>query len=568
MKLKIRPLIARRYILVAAFLGLAYLIGYLTAEHALFPSRYIARAESLANRVIAKFVAKPAPAKTVNPPRDVDTIFVTLHVEELAVPISRNGEGGGLTSVGDELLLLGHEGSIFLVRDDAAQPTRIAAPANGFDDYVAAAESDKYKDLDHKFVWFRYHDILHYSEPGSSALVVSYTEYLADSECYGTAIARLELPPGFDSVLDVDASAADWTVVYRTQPCLPLKKQWRALEGHMAGGRIAYRAPHKIILGNGDYHWDGVYAPESFAQRPDNDYGKVLEVDLQAQTAKIVSLGNRNMQGVLVDDDGQIWVTEHGPRGGDELNRIVEGNNYGWPKNTLGTEYNLLPWPGSESYGRHDQFARPVYAWVPSVATSGLTQVHDFTPSWDGDLLVATLRSKSLYRLRIMEDRVLFAEPIIIGERIRYVHQHSDGRIVLWTDARKLLFVTLGSATHTYAGIEKFIAESDYDAPKQQKLTSAIESCAKCHSFDADVNVGAPALGAIYEGDIAATAYAGYSPALRSMSGQWTAGELSSYLSDPQAFAPGTTMPDPGIDDPAIIDGIVEILRHVRNEPQ
>ncbi len=109
----------------------------------------------------------------------------------------------------------------------------------------------------------------------------------------------------------------------------------------MAGGRIAYRQPHKIVLGSGDYSWDGIYAPEAYAQKPDNDYGKVLEIDLNSGKSRKLSIGHRNMQGVLVHLNGQVWVTEHGPRGGDELNRVIGGGNFGWPEEVLGTRLEL-----------------------------------------------------------------------------------------------------------------------------------------------------------------------------------------------------------------------------------
>ena len=567
MKAILRRVRIHRYPLIFFILGvigLAYLLGYFTAEHKLFPQRYLAKIDSIAVSVIKQYILNIKPVAK----NSIATIFVNLKYDEIEVPVSRKGAGGGLTSFGDELLLITHEGRIFLATEDEVEPTQIVAPTNGLDEYIAASRSEKYKNLEHKFIWFRYNDILYYSENDRHGLVVSYTEWLPKEECYGTTIAQLELPPGIKSIMEVKATADDWKIVYRTQPCLKLKSIWRALEGHMAGGRIAYRQPNKIILGSGDYAWDGVYAPEAYAQKTNNDYGKVLEIDLTDGTSRKISIGHRNMQGVIVDSKGQIWVTEHGPRGGDELNRVIEGGNFGWPKVVLGTRYNRLPWPGSVGYGRHDNYIAPTYAWVPSIATSGLTQIEGFAPGWDGDLLVSSLKATSIFRLRIKENRVIFAEPIKIGERIRYVHQHTDGRIVLWTDSKKLIFISLGTESYTQERIDKAIADAGYNDHQRERIESAIGGCAECHSFEENVHEGAPSLSTIFGRRVASTEYNEYSDALRSRQGAWTADQLSQFIKDPQTYAPGTSMPNPGIKDSFVIDGIVYILETLRNDAE
>ncbi len=517
-------------------------------------------------------VEKPPANKHYKPskktgPTDISTVFIKLNVVKNVVKNkvrgSRPGKGGGLTSFGDELLLLTQDGTIFLVSEDEITKTNIEAPDNGLQNYIVASRSEKYRNYEHNFGSFRYNDILYYSEASRHGLVLSYTEWLSDEECYGTTISKLELPAGIKSVMDVQAEGDEWEIVYRTRPCLKLKSEKRAIEGHMAGGRIAYLKPHKIVLGSGDYHWDGVYAPQAYSQVPNNDYGKVLEIDLDDGTSRIISIGNRNMQGILVDSNGQIWVTEHGPRGGDELNRIVEGGNYGWPEETLGTRYSKLPWPGKGLYGRHDLHIAPTYAWVPSIAVSNLMQIEKFHPSWDGDLLAASLRKKSLFRLRIKDNRVVFAEPIKVKERIRYAHQHTNGRIVLWTDSKKLLFVSAAENTYTDEVLSKIIADSEYNMEEIKSIESAINRCGECHSFEMDDHEGSPGLGMIFESNIAATGYSDYSDALKSKSGIWTEDELSRFLQDPQIYAPGTSMPDPGIKDKFVIDAIVQILKQL-----
>ena len=176
------------------------------------------------------------------------------------------------------LLLLTHEGTIWLADTNNLTRTSISAPSNGFEQYVEVAGS-KYPDYDHNFAWLRYNDILYYSQLDQNHLFISFTEWRKEGECYVTTVAQLNLPAAFQSVLELSASEADWRIVYRTQPCLPLKAQFRAIEGHMAGSRLASYGDSHVILSSGDYGWDGFYAPEVLAQKDDADYGKILDID-------------------------------------------------------------------------------------------------------------------------------------------------------------------------------------------------------------------------------------------------------------------------------------------------
>jgi aldose sugar dehydrogenase len=542
--------------LAAAVLAFVYLLGFMTRDHKWFPTDYLLLAKAHVRSLV-----KPPRARRVK--SSISTVFLRLHLHRLKIPMTRSGDGGALTSVGDELLLLTHEGTVFAVSGLTARATGIALPDNGFEAYKAAAATEKYLKLRHHFDTFRYNDILYYRDDNASGLILSYTEWLPEQECYATAIAHLTLPRSVRTVAEIEAHDGSWEVVYRTQPCLPLKSVWLALDGGLAGGRIAYYPPNKVVMGSGDYGWDGNYGPAAYAQVTDNDYGKVLEIDLAQGTARTLSMGHRNVQGILVDEAGQVWALEHGPRGGDELNRIEEGRNFGWPETTLGTRYNGLPWPTAKPYGRHERFDPPTYAWVPSQGMSNITQIRGFDPSWDGDFLAASLAGQTLFRLRLEGDRVLFSEPIEIGERIRYAHQHTDGRIVLWTDARDLIFISRED-TPTGVFIDQLIDGMAIDDDRRTRLKNAVEACAQCHSFDTtESGPTAPSLVTVFERSIASSEFELYSDALRARSGAWTAKELSRYLADPNAYAPGTTMPSPNV-DPELIDDLIQVLQALK----
>jgi hypothetical protein len=329
-----------------------FLVATFTTHFGVFPYPIIRDA----TRTLAVWLAGGAPANAPASPvaREIDSIFLRLAVDRYQIPAARDGAGGGLTSFGDTLIVMPHDGRLFSFEDKKLRLLSIRVPDNGLDALMARAATKEYAGLHFDFTKIRYNDILYYSENGSHGLVVSFTEWHDAEQCYGTTVAHLPLPAGLDDLSAYTAGPDDWETAHRTQPCLEIKKTYRPIQGHMAGGRLAYRGGGRVVLASGDYAIDGVYADERLARRPDNDYGKVIEIDLVTKTARQISRGHSNNQGIAVDAAGTIWEVEHGRRGGDELNRIVEGADYGWPEATLGTRYNRLPWPGSSPYGRHD----------------------------------------------------------------------------------------------------------------------------------------------------------------------------------------------------------------------
>ncbi|QVL50322.1 MAG: PQQ-dependent sugar dehydrogenase [Thiocapsa sp.] len=540
----------------------AVFLGFLVGKHEFPPHGLLEKAEK---RLVGAFRSsqRQSAKQAADPYRaDIDSIFLRFRAEGVKIPVTRTGAGGGLTSFGTDVLLLTHEGRIFAATGpDAVRETQIEAPNNGFADYVVAAKEAPYQDYRHNFKTFRYNDISHYDTGSDHGLLLSYTDFDKDNTCYQTVVAQLPLGREIKLIDQVDANAEDWRIVFRTRPCLPLKKPFRAIEGHMAGGRMAVRGS-TLYLGSGDYHWDGVYAPEVLAQRPEADYGKVFAIDLATGDARQVSMGNRNVQGIAVDRDGTVWTAEHGPRGGDELNRIVQGSNYGWPSETLGTQYNGLPWPLARSIGRHDSFTPPVFAWLPSVATSSLTLIEGVDASWDGDLLMGTLRDTSLYRIRIEEGRVLFAERIPIGERLRHVHQHGDGRIVLWTDNHDLIFMTRSRGSSVAQFIEQYLRTNVQGDTTAKSVEETLYACMECHSLEPGANFNAPSLARIYNAPVGSTGYQNYSAALKSLSGQrWSSENLVAFLNDPQAYAAGTLMPSASQNDPVVTMELVRLLK-------
>lgn len=151
---------------------------------------------------------------------------------------------------------------------------------------------------------------------------------------------------------------------------------------------------------------------------------------------EIFTYGNRNVQGIsLQPGSGLVWAHEHGPQGGDEINIIQAGVNYGWPVITYGRNYGIGTRIGE---GTHkDGMAQPIFQWTPSIAPSGMTFYDgDKFPRWQGNLLVGSLKFKLLVRLSVDGDRVTEEERLLtdVYGRIRDVRTGPDGFVYLLTD--------------------------------------------------------------------------------------------------------------------------------------
>ena len=196
------------------------------------------------------------------------------------------------------------------------------------------------------------------------------------------------------------------------------------------------------------------------AQTLDNHHGKVVRIAKDGGVPadnpfvrragalpEIWSLGHRNLQGATLGPDGHLWTLEHGPQGGDELNRPEAGKNYGWPVITHGENYGggtigegLTAKPGLEP---------PVHHWTPSIAPSGMAFVTStrYGPDWVGNLLVGSLKFRYLARLTLKGNQVVGEEKLLtdLRQRVRDVRQGPDGLIYLLTDERngELLRVVL-----------------------------------------------------------------------------------------------------------------------------
>lgn len=210
------------------------------------------------------------------------------------------------------------------------------------------------------------------------------------------------------------------------------------------GGRMAWDAQGKLLLTLGD-GFD--YREE--AQKLGSHFGAIVRLNPDGSVPadnpfvgrpgarpEIFSYGHRNVQGLVVDaDSSRIYSHEHGPKGGDELNRIESGRNYGWPAITYGVDYSgAIISPYTEMEGME----QPLIQWTPSIALSGMAMVSgERYPDWRGDLLISALAERSVRRIDLDPQGQVLGQSLLYrhDQRLRDVQIGPDGHIYLLTDA-------------------------------------------------------------------------------------------------------------------------------------
>jgi glucose/arabinose dehydrogenase len=244
----------------------------------------------------------------------------------------------------------------------------------------------------------------------------------------GTAVAKARLAQDETRVEDVK-------VIFRQSPKTTGTLQY--------GCRIVEAPDGHLFVSLGDR-----FRPREKAQTLDNDLGKIVRITKDGAHApgnpfaakpgalpEIWSYGHRNPQGLTLAPDLSLWETEHGPQGGDEVNVIRPGLNYGWPVITYGEEYG--GGKIGEGITHKEGMEQPLHYWTPSIAPSGMAFVTSdrYGPAMKGNLFVGSLKFRYLARLEIADGKVTReSRALDVGERVRDVRQGPDGYLYLLTD--------------------------------------------------------------------------------------------------------------------------------------
>ncbi|HEY9380122.1 MAG TPA: PQQ-dependent sugar dehydrogenase [Burkholderiales bacterium] len=262
----------------------------------------------------------------------------------------------------------------------------------------------------------------------NALIYLSYAE--AGEGGQGTAVMRARLVGDGGN-----AHLEDQRVIFRLMP--------KSGTTHHFGGRLVFDRDEHLYITLGDR------GEMERAQKLDDHAGSVIRINDDGSVPKdnpfvnkpnakpeIYTYGNRNVQGAaLHPQSGVLWTHEHGPQGGDEINVMHAGVNYGWPVITYGVNYVIGTKIGE---GTHKAgMAQPIYQWTPSIAPSGMAfYTGDKFPQWRGNLFVGALKFKLLVRLELDGERVVKEERLLEDEvgRIRDVRAGPDGYIYVLTD--------------------------------------------------------------------------------------------------------------------------------------
>ena len=260
----------------------------------------------------------------------------------------------------------------------------------------------------------------------------SFFSYI-DGTNTNTCIARARLDEKALKITDVE-------VIFRALPIMPSKRL-----GAKTGGRIVFDKAGNLLMPLGDRSDS---PPWDVAQKMDTHLGKIIRIAPDGTVPadnpfvgqpgvlpEIWVTGTRSVEGLAYDPrTGKLWQNDHGPRGGDELNIIEKGKNYGWPIVARGIDY-----PGSPiGVTTKEGMVEPVYFWDPVIGPSGLAfYTGNLFPEWKNSMFVGGLRGAMLARLEMKDDKVVGEEPLLteLRSRIRDVRVGPDGAVYVLTDS-------------------------------------------------------------------------------------------------------------------------------------
>lgn len=349
----------------------------------------------------------PAQASEIS----VGNLSLTFSSTDVAMTksIGGNDRGPALAVLKDGVVLLGggiRGGSIYIWSEDSTKPKK-----------VGQLISPQERIQDSRFAIT---DIAVLSENKRNAeLLVSFPR-LTSSRCVEVAVFRATLDKSRQKIVKREL----W---FRSKPCAPISAVQHA------AGRLAVIDDQSAYLTVGDLGFRKIM---DRSQR--GDLGSVFKISKE-KVVKI-SMGHRNQQGIVLLRDGNLLVSEHGPRGGDEINIVNMGVDYGWPFVTYGAPYGQGDYVIPDKTGVHDGYREPIKYWVPSIAPTELIQLpKNGFGNYSSGLVMGTLREESLVFMQYSNGKISETEIVNVGARIRDLEILDGKRFIASTDDGRLL---------------------------------------------------------------------------------------------------------------------------------
>ena len=481
----------------------------------------------------------PAPSAATATPEEAPALTTHLYAfESESVKLeSFYGSGGAIESIGEELLVATPKGKLALVfRDRTVEYLDGNVPMN----YTELESISTGENPDFDLYSFRVADILLKETPEGYILFATHHYFTGECVRFRLSSTTLVREGQMLTVLP------DWRTIFDAEPCLEQSDGWQNASGKM--------------LTDGEEHLLVTIGNHTYGQRPipsNLHLGKLVRIEIETGGSEIIATGIRNSQGLARDAAGNLWATDHGPKGGDELNVLREGADYGWPLVSYGIGYGdiSLRLIEDEDTGKHDGFVRPAFSWIQSTAMTAIAvNDEEHLPLWKDDLLIASLSANSLFRVRRYGTDVQHVERIELGYRIRDIALMPDGRIALLRgDGGWVYFLShstkyCNEEARKQRNVYSINCESIAPSPTLDSDTAAGAQlfglhCATCHDLNAERHGAGPHLVGVIGRTAGEVSGFNSSEGLRSLDFVWNRVRIAKFLEDPQWFAPGTSMP-------------------------
>jgi aldose sugar dehydrogenase len=364
--------------------------------------------------LIASLIAFLSPQSAAANPVPPKISITTINTPNLKVVGSNGERGAAITKLGDSKFLLGggRNGSNLYLYDLTTRSEqligRVISPNQRINDSRFAITDIAVLASDSK----------------SASILISYPIYNKTSKCVVVKLSAYEVRLTEKPKL---SKVKDW---FTSKPCVPVSAVQHA------AGRLEVIDKASAYLTIGDLGFKKIGSKSARG-----DLGSVFKV--KANKVEKISSGHRNQQGIVLIGTN-LYISEHGPRGGDELNLIKKGADYGWPTVTYGDKYGFFDYVKPSRPGTHKGFEKPLYYWVPSVAPTELIQLPTSSTwgSWSEQLVMGTLANQSLIFIQLLaKQRVGAVVSVDVGQRIRDLEVTSTGSILATTDSGQLLLI-------------------------------------------------------------------------------------------------------------------------------